>query len=99
MPRRKMFPNSVIPLPATPGPAPHGLIVNTADQVHRAEPIDVSFSLGLSPAAQKELQERVDRGEVISPEEMLQKYSVDAATADSLQNWLKGEGFSITEVS
>jgi kumamolisin len=94
-----MFPDSVIPLPAAPGPAQHGLIVNAADQAHRAEPMDVSFSLGLSPAAQKELEERVDRGEVISPAEMQQKYSVDAATANSLETWLKGEGFSITEVS
>lgn len=31
MPGRKMFPDSIVSLPATPGPTPQGLIVSTAD--------------------------------------------------------------------
>ena len=36
MPDRKMFTDSVVPLPAGPGPTPHGLIVSAAfDNFHR----------------------------------------------------------------
>jgi kumamolisin len=77
----------------------HGMMVNAAEPYHRAENMDLSFSLGLPPGVEKELEERVDKGEVISPDEMKTKYSVDAATADALETWLKSEGFTITEVT
>src|SRR4029077_3107161 len=64
-----------------------------------AEKMDISFSLSLPPALEKELEERVDKGDVISPDEMKTEYSVDAATANALQTWLKSEGFTITEVA
>jgi len=99
MPNRKMFPDSIIPMPASPGVTAHGLTVNAAESHHRAEKMDISFSLSLPPALEKELEERVDKGDVISPDEMKTKYSVDAATANALQTWLKSEGFTITEVA
>ena len=99
MPNRKMFPDSIIPVPASPGVTAHGLTVNAAESHHRAEKMDISFSLSLPPALEKELEERVDKGDVISPDEMKTKYSVDAATANALQTWLKSEGFTITEVA
>ena len=76
-----------------------GLTVNAADPQHRAEKVDLSFSLGLAPEVEKELEERVDKGEVISPDEMKTKYSADPVAANQLQDWLKSQGFTITEVS
>jgi kumamolisin len=99
MPNRKMFPDSIIPIPASPGVTTHGMMVNAVDPHHRDENIDVSFSLSLAPAVEKELEERVDKGDVISPDEMKTKYSVDAAAANELETWLKSEGFTITEVT
>src|SRR6516164_11169191 len=99
MPNRKMFPDSIIPVPASPGVTAHGLTVNAAESHHRADKMDISFSLSLPPALEKELEERVDKGDVISPDEMKTKYSVDAATANALETWLKREGFTITEVT
>jgi len=99
MPNRKMFPDSIIPVPASPGVTAHGLTVNAAESHHRADKMDISFSLSLPPALEKELEERVDKGDVISPDEMKTKYSVDAATANALQTWLKSEGFTITGVA
>jgi kumamolisin len=99
MPNRKMFPDSVIPIPASPGVTAHGMTVNPAEPHHRAENMDLSFSIGLPPAVEKDLEERVDRGDVISPDDMKTKYSVDAATANALETWLKGEGFTITEMT
>jgi kumamolisin len=61
--------------------------------------MDVSFALGLPASAEAELQDRVAKGEVISGAELKAKYSVDAATVSALEDWLKKEGFSITEVA
>jgi kumamolisin len=98
MANRKMFPDSVIPIP-TSGVTAHGLIVSAAEPQHRDEKMDISFSLGVPPALQKELEARVDKGETISPQELKTKYAVDPAAADALETWLKKESFTITEVT
>jgi kumamolisin len=98
MANRKMFPDSVIPIP-TSGVTAHGLIVSAADPQHRDEKMDISLSLGVPTALQKELEARVDKGETISPQELKTKYAVDPAAADALETWLKKEGFTITEVT
>jgi len=99
MSNRKMFPDSIIPVPASAGLTAHGMAVNAAEPHHRAEKMDLSFSLGLPPARETELHERVDNGEVISPDDMKSKYSVDAGVAKALETWLKSEGFTITQVA
>jgi kumamolisin len=99
MPGRKMFPNSVIPLPASPGLATHGLIVGAAEPKHRAETMQLHFSLGIPEAARQELEERVANGEVIPFDEQAAKYGADPAAADALVDWLKGEGFTVSEVT
>lgn len=98
MSNRKMFPNSVIPIPAS-GVTAHGLIASGADARHRDEKMDVSFSLSVPPDLQKELQARVDKGETISAQELKTKYTVDPAAAGALETWLKNEGFTITQVT
>src|SRR3954468_2368096 len=99
MPNRKMFPDSVVPLPTSPGVTPQGMIINAAQPHHCSEKMELGFHLGLSPALEKELEDRAASGEVISPDEMRTKYSADAATAGALEAWLKNEGFTIMEMS
>ena len=65
MPGRKMFPNSVVPLPSTPGLTSHGMIVSTAEPKHRAETMHLLFSRAPPADRQQELEERVANGEVI----------------------------------
>lgn len=95
---RKMFPNSVVPIP-TSGVTANGLIASAADPRHRDEKMDVSFALGVPPDVQKELEARVDKGETISPQELKTKYAVDTTAAGALESWLKKEGFTITLVT
>src|ERR1700722_5374655 len=97
MSQRKMFPDSVLPIPAGAGATAHGLIINAAEPRDRAESMDISFLLALPAAAEAELQDRVDKGEVISGTELKSKYSVDPAIVSALEDWLKKEGFTITE--
>lgn len=99
MPDRKMFTDSVVPLPAGPGPTPHGLIVNAADPQHRTEIMHLHFSLSPPQALQKELEERIAKGEVIPIEEQEEKYGADAASANALVDWLKSQGFTVSQVT
>src|SRR6516225_8450528 len=99
MPDRKMFTDSVVPLPAGPGPTPHGLIVNAADPQHRTEIMHLHFSLAPSPALQQELEDRIAKGEVIPIEEQEKKYGADAASANALVDWLKSQGFTVSQVT
>ena len=99
MPARKMFPNSVVPLLGGGEMGAQGLIVGAAEPIHRAETMHLHFSLAPPAAVQKELEERVMRGDVIPFAEQEAKYGADAAGADRLVDWLKGEGFTVSRVS
>ena len=99
MPGRKMFPNSVVPLPSTPGLTTQGLIVSAAEPKHRADMMQLHFSLAPPEALQQELEDRVAKGEVIPIDEQEKKYGADAASADVLVAWLKSEGFKVSHVT
>jgi kumamolisin len=71
---KKLFPNSFVPMVATPGLAANGMIVNTVDPSHRSEIMPLHFSLALPKALSEDLEERVAKGEVISLGELNGKY-------------------------
>src|SRR5262249_49090996 len=96
---RKMFPNSVVPLPSSPGLTTHGMIVSAAEPKNRAETMHLHFSLAPSETLQQELEERVANGEVIPIDEQEKKYGADAASAKKLVTWLKSEGFKVSHVT
>jgi hypothetical protein len=79
-----MFPNSIVPSPASPRLTAQRLIVSAADPQHRAETMQLHFSLSSRQAQQQELEDRVARGEVIPIDEREKKYGADAASADAL---------------
>jgi kumamolisin len=96
---RKVFHDSVTPLPEQAGPTRSGLIVNRATPEHRDEKMTVLFSLALPEAKQAELENLVARGEVVPPAEMKKKYGVGAEDRSALVSWLKSQGFRIDHVS
>src|SRR3954454_14100105 len=93
MSERKVFPDSVIPLPNQPGLSGNGLIVNSAALEHKDEEMTVLFSLSLPGDAQRALEERVARGEVVPPDELASKYGANQADLTRLEAWLKDHGF------
>lgn len=99
MPKIKLFPNSVVPMDATPGLTANGMIVNAVDPVHRTEVMPLHFSLALPKTVSDELEERVARGEVVPAGELSGKYIADGASAAALVAWLKGQGFDVTHVT
>lgn len=96
---RKVFQDSVTPLPDEPGPTPHGLMVQAAVPENLNESMTILFSLAIPPNDEADLEERVARGEVIPPDELQQRYVPNAADREKLVQWLKSQNFDVTEVS
>jgi kumamolisin len=97
---RKTFANSVTPLPAESAtPTTHGLMIAATQPENQQEKMTIVFSLAIPDTAQAELQQMVADGKVISPKELSQKYSADAADAKALTAWLKAQGLKVEKVS
>ncbi len=93
---RKIFFDSVLPLPPQPGPTADGMLLAAAEPQHGDEMLDVHFSLVLAPDAQKQLEARVAKGEVAPPEELDKIYTSNPADAEAPKAWLKAQGFELT---
>src|ERR1700686_1925569 len=99
MAERKVYEDSVTPLPDAPGPTPRGLIVQGAAPDTRKEQMTILFSLEIPPDDEKDLEERVARGEVVPAEELQNRYVPDAGDREKLVKWLKAQNFDVTQVS
>jgi kumamolisin len=96
---RKVFTDSVIPLPAQTGPTAHGLMVTATAPENKEEKLNVVFSLALSAEDQAKLEALVAKGEVVPPKELAEKYTPKEADVTALKNWLTGQGYEITYTS
>jgi kumamolisin len=94
-PPRKIFANSVAPLPST-----GGLVVQTVGPPPNPEAtMKLLFSLSLPAEAQADLQKRIDAGDIISSKEYVEKYSAPQKGYDDLVKWLKDNHFEVTQTS
>lgn len=96
---RKVFQDSVTPLPAQLGLTQHGLMVNAMQPNLGTEPMKVLFSLAMPEDAQTELEQRVAKGDVVSFADLKDKYAPNASDVQSLIAWLNGHGFEILQVA
>jgi kumamolisin len=76
----------------------HGLMVNAAEPEHKEEQMSLHFSIEMPKQQQTELEEKVAKGEVVSPQE-LQKYGPTNSEVKTLTSWLKQQGFEIEQIS
>ena len=81
---RKVFTDSVTPLPDEPGLTPRGLMVNAAQPEDQNEVIPVLFSLAMPADKQAELEKMVAEGKVVSPKDLQTRYVADADDTKSL---------------
>src|SRR6185312_16034460 len=95
MPDRKVFLDSVTPLPDQTGLTHNGMLVAAAMADHKSENMTVLFSLAIPKDSQAELEARVARGEVVPLDELQQKYKPETADVAALEKWLKEQGFEI----
>src|ERR1700686_3567821 len=96
---RKVFSDSVTPLPDQLGLTPHGLMVNAVEAQNLSEKMTLLFALSIAPDAHNELEARVARGEVIPLDELKQKYAANTDDVGTLVAWLKTQGFEIVKQS
>jgi kumamolisin len=98
MPERKFFADSIIPLPRQSHVAPLGLLLHDIAPEHRQEKMTLLFSLSPGEAAQRTLEQKVAKGEVVAPAD-LAAYGAEQAKFDALVGWLKGAGFDIVHTT
>jgi kumamolisin len=96
---RKLFKDSVTPLPEKLGLTPSGLMVRAAAAEHKTDKMDIVFTLSIPKELREKLEEKVAKGEVVSPKELTSTYSPKAADVKKLTAWLKKEGFTITHTT
>ena len=96
---RKIFSDSVTPIPVEAGLTPNGLMVHAAEASRGKEKMDVLFSLAIPPEAQQSLEDKVARGEVVPAKELQSVYTPVQSDVDTLTKWLKEQGFEITQIS
>jgi len=94
---RKVFHDSILPLPKEAGPTPEGALVAAAQPADGDETMEVHFAFSLPAGAQRELEARVAKGEVVPPAELDKLYTASPADAVALKAWLKGQGYEITQ--
>ncbi len=95
---RKVFTDSITPLPDHSGVTPHGLMVNLAAPAD-AEPMTVLFSLEIPPDMTADLEAAVAAGRVIPRDQINSRYAPAQPQFEKLVSWLNGEGFKIVDVS
>ncbi|GAB3061211.1 S53 family peptidase [Intrasporangium mesophilum] len=98
MAARKIFSDSVVPLPQPDGLASHGAIVQAATQRQLDDTMEVLFTLAPDPEATAALESKVAAGEVATPEEIAAATAPDAART-KLTSWLEAHGFSVDKPS
>src|SRR5438128_8936023 len=96
---RKVFLDSVTPLPDQAGLTHNGLMVNAIMPEHKEEPMTVLFSLALPKESHDDLEARVARGEVVPLDELQQKYRPNPEDIEALQSWLTTQGYEIVRKS
>src|ERR1700756_1860904 len=94
---RKVFHDSVTPLPNRPGLTPRGLMIQEAKPSHRDETMTLLFSLTIPPDLEEELEKRVEKGEVLPLDELKHKYVPNSAEITALKSWLTSQGFQNIE--
>jgi kumamolisin len=93
---RSSFPDSIVEVPAATAADQHrGRIVRTAlSQAESAATMEIEVALRMRNFA--ELQARVQRGEIISRDEMAAKYFPLAADYEKVVAWLAAQGLDVT---
>jgi kumamolisin len=99
MSARKVFQDSIIPLPAESGTTPGGLVVNAIGAEHPDEMMNLHFSLDIADDIQSQLEKRVAKGEIVPPEEINKMYVATPADKNALASWLKANGYEIERTS
>jgi kumamolisin len=99
MSERKVFHDSIMPLPAQPGLTPEGLMINAMTPQRPDETLNLQFALSIAPDVQAQLEDKVSRGEVVPLDQLDKLYTAQPGDRGALISWLKANGYEITQTS
>ncbi|HTJ51806.1 MAG TPA: S53 family peptidase [Cyclobacteriaceae bacterium] len=99
MAERKVFEDSVVPIPVENGPIHNGLMLREAEPEHRDEELTLLFSIDTPKQSQAALEDLVAKGQSLSIDEQHSKYGVDQNDTKTLTSWLKANKFKIEKTS
>jgi kumamolisin len=94
---RKVFANSVVPLPAREGFSAQGFNVQALVPENKQDKLEIQVSLETPNIS--DLQARVSKGEIIPEAEMEKNYRPKVSDYDGIVRWLKEQGFEITQTT
>lgn len=96
MPDRVVLQDSVSPLPEKMG---LGNTPSTIDEnlqpAERSSELSLLVSIRAAAGARESLEEKVARGEIVSPEELASTYAASPADRDRVRAWLVSEGLHV----
>jgi len=95
---RKVFSDSVVPLPDHSGVTPHGLMVNLAEAPDTTQAMPLLFSLGLAEDQQAALEAAAASGKRLDRKQIAEGFGPSQAAVDNLVTWLKQNGYQIDHV-
>jgi kumamolisin len=96
---RKIFQDSVTPLPDQEGLTPQGFMMNFAKPGDTDKIMRIVFSLSMPKDLEDALEQKVANGEVVSPAELQRTYIPPAADTNALINWLNAQGYTDVKIS
>jgi kumamolisin len=99
MAERKVFENSVVPLPDAAGPMEHAFLAAASTLPPPDQPMDVMFSIDTSDDARAELEKAVSEGRTLAPDDIVSRLGGDPAAVDKLVAWLRSHDFEIREIA
>lgn len=99
MGERKVFHDSITPLPAHAGPTPEGFMVNAVTADRPDETLDVHFAFATATDVQKNLEDLIAAGKQATPDQIDKLYNTAPADRNELVTWLKANGYEITGTS
>lgn len=99
MAERKVFHDSVVPLPDEAGLTAAGVFHSGEKPQDRTARMTLQFALSPSSEAQAELEAKVAQGEVVKPGELHERFGVSQTSVSALEEWLKGQGFKVEHVT
>ena len=95
---RKVFHDSVVPLPAQPGLTANGVLQHAAKPADMTQRMTVLFALAPPPDAVSRLEEAAAAGKVLAADE-LSNFAVPETSATPVTDWLKQQGYKIEKVT
>ena len=96
---RKVFHDSIMPLPEAEGQTEDGLLVQSAPTPPTGDLMTIHFALAIPADAHAKLEEAIASGKTVAAGDLQSSYAAAQSDTDALTTWLKEQGYTVEFVS